>query len=879
MIPYSNEYILQYTATLATGGYTSGLEKMKQSTEKTTSNINSNFSKLNSIIGNVTKSKLSLAAAAMYFGNKTRQAIQDMIAFQKQLTTVNTLLKGSQQELNRFGNEFINLSIRTGQAKEDIANGAYQALSSGISKEDLTNFLEIATKTAQAGLTTTETSIKTISSVLNAYKMSAIEATNVADLLLTIQNKGVTTVGELGAYLSDVTSISSSLNINLDEVGAAIATLTQNGNNTAKTMTMLKSMFTELSKEGQKAADVFKEVSGESFSAFIKNGGTLQEAMKLLEEHAKKTDKSLMDLFGNTESGSAALNLTGLNAEVFAKRLEDMKNKSGELNTSYAIATANIKSEWDKLCNAMDSKWRKVVIALEKPIYVTLKTIRKAADGDSSAFEDYDKNKKEVKVLEEKIVSIVTNDRLNQAQKEVSIKRYAQRIEKLQKEINIVEKKMAEDRKRQKELEAEEERKRILKEEEEKKEVELQAITNRTKEIEEREKQHKNNLNISEINYLSKKRDYISQQQDLLALGIISEDEYNRNIKIKNKELMTEQEQANLESLKQMEQYYRSIDNIVKANEYKKKVIEVEIQIKENSISSPENREDLFLQSQEEKMKEHQANMLADEWEYLTQLAEMRENSSLTETQIEEFKEERMRDLELKRLELESEQLQNRLNFYNSDESYKQQAVDTLKKIEENALRQEEIRNKKDVSLSKRFSNLKTDILKRSKDTLLDTYDMVAKGQIKSLEDFKKFAALQLAEIMLSHGREAMIDGGKATVKAITLAATPGLRSQAPPLFAAAAKDFAFAAAMGVGANALYSSANESNSEDTDTRDNGRTRFDESIDSRVESAKKESEGTVYIDVSNSSLMKVLIKDIEKELKDGYNVTLIGKKKR
>ena len=215
MIPYSNEYILQYTATLATGGYTSGLEKMKQSTEKTTSNINSNFSKLNSIIGNVTKSKLSLAAAAMYFGNKTRQAIQDMIAFQKQLTTVNTLLKGSQQELNRFGNEFINLSIRTGQAKEDIANGAYQALSSGISKEDLTNFLEIATKTAQAGLTTTETSIKTISSVLNAYKMSAIEATNVADLLLTIQNKGVTTVGELGAYLSDVTSISSSLNINL----------------------------------------------------------------------------------------------------------------------------------------------------------------------------------------------------------------------------------------------------------------------------------------------------------------------------------------------------------------------------------------------------------------------------------------------------------------------------------------------------------------------------------------------------------------------------------------------------------------------------------------------------------------------------------------
>ena len=876
MIPYSDEYVLQYTAKLLTDDYNKGLDNMQVKTKKTTSGINDSFNGVKNSLANLTKGKISLAAAAIYLGNKTRMAIKDMIAFQSQLSTVNTLLKGSREELNKFANDFVNLSIRTGQAKEDIANGAYQALSSGIAKEDLNNFLEVATKTAQAGLTTTEISIKTISSVLNAYKMSAMEATNVADLLLTVQNKGVTTVGELGAYLSDVTSISSSLNITLDEIGAAIATLTQNGNSTAKTMTMLKTMFTELSKEGQKAADIFKEISGESFTEFIKNGGTLQEAIKLLEEYAKKSNKSLMDMFGSVEAGSAALNLTGLNAEVFAKRLDDMKNKSGELNTSYAIATANIKSEWDKLCNAMDSKWRKVVLALEKPIYITLKAIRKSVDGDNSAFEDYDKNKKEVKILEEKVVKIVTNANLNQAQKETAIKGYTKKIEKLQREINIVEEKQAEDRRRKKELEAEEDKKRILKEEEEKKQAQIQAIEDRAKTIENKEKEYKNNLNKVDIEYLNNKKKYLTEQQGLLNLGVINKEEYDRNIKLKNNSLLEEQRKANITLLKEMEEFYIKLGDIEKANEFKKKIIEIEIDIKENKELSLGNKEDLFLQLEEEKAKEHQATMLADEWKYLTQLAEMRENGRVTAEQIEGYKEERFQEFELKRLELEAEQLQNRLNFYNTDERYKQQAVDTLQKIEDNAIRRKEIKDKIDLKNRGRLEKLKNDILQRSKDTLLDSYELIAKGQMKSLEDFKKFAVLQLAEVMLSHGREAMIDGGRATVQAITLAATPGLRSQAPPLFAAAAKDFAFAAAMGVGANALYS-AGDYTSLDKDERDS--TYFDKGIDGRSEVGNKENEGTVYIDVSSSQIAKGMIKEIEKELNDGYNVSLIGKKKR
>ena len=876
---YSDDFILKYIATLDSSKYIEGLKGMQGQTENSTNKMNTSFKNLGKQIASSVATKMSLAGASVYLTRKFIQTTKEVANFHKQLSMVNTLLKVSKEELKDYGEKFEEIAIKVGVDKNEVVNAAYQSLSSGVAKKDLNGFLETASKTAVAGQATVEESVGVITSIINAYKMEMSEATNVADWLLSVQNKGVTTVKELGSQLGDVTSISSSLGITLNDLGGAIAQITQNGNNTAKTITMLKTMFSELSKEGQTASDNFKKISGQSFTEFIQNGGTLNEAMLKMEKYAKDSNISIVDLFSSVEAGSAALNLTGINADKFNEKIKDITKSSGELENAYKTATDNIYYEWKKLTEDLADEWNdfvKTVIESEA-LFNIVKAFRIGIEDKGSkpkTIDDYRNDLANVsRELEETRANISKpqgryrpdssmQNLNNQAKEQELTKRRSEIIRK----INELEKQAIEDKKVNINTEI------TMEDEKRKKLTELKS------QEENRIKAHNESLSNSELNYLSKKKEYMSQQQDLLALGIISKDEYQRNLKIKDNELLMEQQKSNLETLKEMENFYRSIDDLAKANEFKKKVIEVEIQIKNREFSS-ENKEDLFLQAQEEQMKEHQTNMLADEWEYLTQLAEMRENSSLTETQIEEFKEERMRDLELKRLELESEQLQNRLNFYNSDESYKQQAVDTLKKIEENALRQEEIRNKKDVSLSKRFSNLKTDILKRSKDTLLDTYDMVAKGQMKSLEDFKKFAALQLAEIMLSHGREAMIDGGKATVKAITLAATPGLRSQAPPLFAAAAKDFAFATAMGVVANALYSSANESNSEDTDTRDNGRTKFDESIDSRVESAEKESEGTVYIDVSNSSLMKVLIKDIEKELKDGYNVTLIGKKKR
>lgn len=884
MIPYSNEYLLQYMATLDTSNYSQGLKGMQNQTEGTTNKIDSAFGKMTKSINAATIAKGAMAAAAIYVANKLRVTTKEVMAYQKQLGMVNTLLKVSRDELNKYGDEFERLSLKTGASKTEIANAAYQALSSGVGKGDLIGFLETASKTAIAGQATVEQSVGTITSIINAYKMEMSEAGKVADWLLTIQNEGVTTVRELGDQLGDVTSISAALGVSLNDVGRAIAQMTVNGNNTAKTITMLKSMLSELSKEGQMAADNFEKLSGQSFTEFIANGGTLQEAMIKMEEYAKKSNKSVVDLFSSVEAGSAALNLTGINAENFANKLEKVASSSGELETAYRTATDNIQSEWEKLVIAMDNRWSKFVksIVESEVAFNFIKSLRESLEEPlPKTLEQY---KEELKAINNQLTYTRANitktipgyrpdnsiQNLNAQQKERELLEQRQKIiTKITELENEAAKKV-------------EETNQKIVESENKKNTQLQDL--RAQE-ESRLEEHNNTLKSNELKYLQDKKDYIAGQQNLLSLGIINQEEYNRNIKNKENELYLEQQKANLASLKQMEDYYRNIDDLTKANEFKKKVIEVELNIQQRfSTERNDIGEDSMLDAQLQARKEQQASLLENEWLFLQEQVDLYNQGKLSVEDIEKNKNIRLLELEQQRLEQEALQLEQRKAFYESNAGFEQELADTIVDINENKIKQEENAFKlEQANKNKKFnwekwaSNYEVDIYERSAGAIMDTYTALAQGQIKSLEDFKKFAMLQLAELLMAKGQEHAARAVSDTALGLSYIAANNY-SGAKNAFVSAAQNAAVAASFGVAAATINNSVDSEEDTDNEDSNSSSTQYDEGINDRVESSQEKNEGIVYIDGSNSTLTKLFIKEIEKELNDGYNVTLIGKKK-
>lgn len=894
MIPYSNEYLLQYMATLDTSNYSQGLKGMQNQTEGTTNKIDSAFGKMTKSINAATIAKGAMAAAAIYVANKLRVTTKEVMAYQKQLGMVNTLLKVSRDELNKYGDEFERLSLKTGASKTEIANAAYQALSSGVGKGDLIGFLETASKTAIAGQATVEQSVGTITSIINAYKMEMSEAGKIADWLLTVQNEGVTTVRELGDQLGDVTSISAALGVSLNDVGGAIAQMTVNGNNTAKTITMLKSMLSELSKEGQVAADNFKILAGESFTEFIANGGTLQEAMLKMEEYAKKSNKSVVDLFSSVEAGSAALNLTGINAENFANKLEKVASSSGELETAYKTATTNIYYEWQKLTLAIDKQWNTLVetIITDDRMVNFIKRLRTSLDGENNN-DDLEVYKNDLKEIEESLNKINKQKANLEYAKNSDPLGYMQNIaplieseNQLKEEKRIIEEKIktieGEVKAREEAAKKVEETNQKIVESENKKNTQLQDL--RAQE-ESRLEEHNDTLKSNELKYLQDKKDYIAGQQNLLSLGIINQEEYNRNIKNKENELYLEQQKANLESLKQMEDYYKSIADLTKANEFKKKVIEVELNIQQRfSTERNDVGEDSMLDAQLQARKEQQASLLENEWLFLQEQVDLYNQGKLSVEDIEKNKNIRLLELEQQRLEQETLQLEQRKAFYESNAGFEQELADTIIDINENKIKQEENAFKlEQANKNKKFnwekwaSNYEVDIYERSAGAIMDTYTALAQGQIKSLEDFKKFAMLQLAELLMAKGQEHAARAVSDTALGLSYIAANNY-SGAKNAFVSAAQNAAVAASFGVAAATINNSVDSEEGTDNEDNNSSSTQYDEGINDRVESSQEKNEGIVYIDGSNSTLTKLFIKEIEKELNDGYNVTLIGKKK-
>ena len=97
--------------------------------------------------------------------------------------------------------------------------------------------LEVSAKAAVGGLTETETAADAVTTILNAYKMSAEEAGTVSDQLFTTVRLGKTTFGELGASIAQVAPIAAAYGISIDQVLGAVASLTKQGTPTAQAMT------------------------------------------------------------------------------------------------------------------------------------------------------------------------------------------------------------------------------------------------------------------------------------------------------------------------------------------------------------------------------------------------------------------------------------------------------------------------------------------------------------------------------------------------------------------------------------------------------------------------------------------------------------------
>ena len=288
------------------------------------------------------------AVAALYAG-----PVQAAQSYETALAKVSTIADTQAVPLEKFSQEILALSNSTGVAATAIAEDVYNAISAGQASGDAVNFVTNSTMLAKAGFAETSQTLDVLTTILNAYGMSADKVGTVSDMLVQIQNKGKVTVGELSSVMGKIIPTANSYNVSLEQLGATYAIMTSKGIAAAETTTYANSMLNEMGKSGTTADKALRQAAGKGFADLMASGMSLGDVLAILQTEAEKSGKTIADMFGSAEAGKAAVSLLSNGVDGFNASVADMINSTGMTQSAFDKMAGTTENKMAKAKNSI----------------------------------------------------------------------------------------------------------------------------------------------------------------------------------------------------------------------------------------------------------------------------------------------------------------------------------------------------------------------------------------------------------------------------------------------------------------------------------------------------------------------------------------------
>ena len=316
-----------------------GIDKLSASLKEVESKFGNLGKKLTNIGSTLT---LSITAPLTAIG---AIAVNEFATVEKGLREINSLfgLTGEEAEKN-FGmltKVAKEASKELGILQSDVVPAMYNAISAGVPKENIFEFIKVAGNAAIGGVTDLNTSVDGLTSIINAFGLSMTEAESVADSMFAAVQGGKTTFSELSDSIFNIAPAAAAAGVSFQEVNAAIATLTAGGTPTAVATTQIRAALTGLQRPAEELDAIFQKLGFQTAQLAIEKKG-LGFALDAVKKASNGSNGELQTLLGSTEAVAAANVLAGTGASKFNDELERQANSAGaatlaaeEINKSF----------------------------------------------------------------------------------------------------------------------------------------------------------------------------------------------------------------------------------------------------------------------------------------------------------------------------------------------------------------------------------------------------------------------------------------------------------------------------------------------------------------------------------------------------------------
>jgi TP901 family phage tail tape measure protein len=298
---------------------------------------------------NVLGRAVSNLAASLAVADAARRYFKGFNEAEKAAAAVRTLGVDSKAlEGNLLG-----LSQKLGGlfSQTQLLTASYDVASSGFANAaDNTKVLEAAAKGATGGLSDINTVGNAVTSVLNAYGKSADEAASLVDGFIQTQNDGKIILNEYAGLIGRLAPTAKAAGVGINEMNAAIATITAQGVPVEATFTGLNQALVSILKPSKEAEELAKSLGIQFNEAGLRAKGF----GGLLEEVKTKTGGSttqLVKLFGSVDALKAILPLVNDDLVKYNQNVVKQANASGVAEKATEELGGTVSSEITKMIN------------------------------------------------------------------------------------------------------------------------------------------------------------------------------------------------------------------------------------------------------------------------------------------------------------------------------------------------------------------------------------------------------------------------------------------------------------------------------------------------------------------------------------------------
>jgi TP901 family phage tail tape measure protein len=265
--------------------------------------------------------------------------------FQGQLVRLVTDAGESASNLDMVRQGILKMATDTGTATDQLTTGMYYVESGGYHGARALEILTAAAKGAKVGYAELGTMANATTTLLTDFGAQAGTATNVVNALIATVSHGKTTLEELAGSLAMVAPAAAAAHVHMNDMLAAMATMTGEGVPAAESATYLRQMIIQLSAPSSEAKNKLKELGLTTKQVSDAMQRSLPDALKLIYSHITKFYKE-----GSPQYMDAIRTISG-----GLRQMQAMVMLGGDhlktLGDNLQLVTAQVKAGGDEVEN------------------------------------------------------------------------------------------------------------------------------------------------------------------------------------------------------------------------------------------------------------------------------------------------------------------------------------------------------------------------------------------------------------------------------------------------------------------------------------------------------------------------------------------------